>query len=139
MSEEGRCRSTLSSSSTAFGNQFYSSTRNPCPTKDDSSRSYTETWIKNYNQQPRSNTQFCQEFSRREALIEKKPSIYRKAIRPCPVMSCTKHHESTKDVEMVETGQYDSVPSNSSDFKLVSPKISAKTRSIKTSNKYQDL
>ncbi|GBL95811.1 hypothetical protein AVEN_732-1 [Araneus ventricosus] len=27
------------------------------------------------------------------------------SIGPCPVMSCTKHHEAVKDVEMDETGQ----------------------------------
>ncbi|GBN35997.1 hypothetical protein AVEN_86955-1 [Araneus ventricosus] len=69
------------------------------------------------------------------------------SIGPCPIMNeyYSRHHESTKDVEMAETGQYvGSVPYTSSDFKIVSPKNSTKIRPveskspIETSNKYQN-
>ncbi|GBN45106.1 hypothetical protein AVEN_138586-1, partial [Araneus ventricosus] len=61
-------------------------------------------------------------------------------------MSCFKDHESTKDAEMDETGQYaGSIPTTSFDFKIVSPKNSAKIQLVETkspieiSNKYQNL
>ncbi|GBO02513.1 hypothetical protein AVEN_173182-1 [Araneus ventricosus] len=58
-------------------------------------------------------------------------------------MSCTKHREAIKDVEMDETGQL--VDSSPPDFQTVSPKHSAKIRSvkpkspIKTTNLFQNL
>ncbi|GBM12193.1 hypothetical protein AVEN_21002-1 [Araneus ventricosus] len=58
-------------------------------------------------------------------------------------MSSTKHYESTKDVEMDESGQY--VGTTSSDFKIASPTKSAKIKPvktkfpIKTANLYQNL
>ncbi|GBO34199.1 Nucleic-acid-binding protein from transposon X-element [Araneus ventricosus] len=62
---------------------------------------------------------------------------------PCPIETCTKHHEITKDASMeVESGQYGN---HYSDFKLVSPKKAAKIRNdvikspIKTSNKFNEL
>ncbi|GBO00520.1 hypothetical protein AVEN_3739-1 [Araneus ventricosus] len=134
---------TTANRTLTFGNQFYSSTLNLCPAKDDSSKKYTKTLVKSYNQQPRSNGQLCQEISRNEVIIDKNQDFEqkcRKAIReilingghealiasrtnelltyeakiaereaalisigPCPVMSCTKHHEKVKDVEMDET------------------------------------
>ncbi|GBM12194.1 hypothetical protein AVEN_21003-1 [Araneus ventricosus] len=84
MSVERRSRSTLSSSSTAFSNKFLSSALNPCLRNDDSSRSYAESWVKKYNQKPRSNAQFCLEISSREALIDRNQVFAqncRKAIR----------------------------------------------------------
>ncbi|GBM19633.1 hypothetical protein AVEN_107303-1 [Araneus ventricosus] len=183
MSEDVRSRSTLNSSSTAFGNQFYSSTLNTDPVKDDSSMKCTETWITNYNKQPRSNGQICQEISRKEVIIDKNQDFAqkcRKAIReiminggndalissrtnellsyeakiaeseaalitigPCPVISCTKHHEAIKDVEMHVTSQL--VDSSPPDFQTVSPKHSEKIRSLKpkspiiTTNRFQNL
>ncbi|GBN91106.1 hypothetical protein AVEN_66902-1 [Araneus ventricosus] len=45
---------------------------------------------------------------------------------PCPIETCTKHHETTKDASMeVESGQY---ANSYSDFKQVSPKKAAKIR-----------
>ncbi|GBM97584.1 hypothetical protein AVEN_121407-1 [Araneus ventricosus] len=65
------------------------------------------------------------------------------SIGPCPVMSCSKHHEARKDDEMdTETGQY---AADNSEFKVVSPKKAAKnlptlTKSpILTANKFQEL
>ncbi|GBN49926.1 hypothetical protein AVEN_210062-1 [Araneus ventricosus] len=84
MSEDGRSRSTLISSSTALRNTFYLSTLKPCTGKDDSSRNYTETWVKNYNQLPKTNDQFCLEISHREAIIDENQAFAqncRKAIR----------------------------------------------------------
>ncbi|GBN84926.1 hypothetical protein AVEN_61192-1 [Araneus ventricosus] len=62
------------------------------------------------------------------------------SIGPCPVLSCTKHHETSKDVQMDEMDQY-----VDSDFKPVSPNHSAQIRSekpkspIKTANMFQNL
>ncbi|GBN73416.1 hypothetical protein AVEN_106744-1 [Araneus ventricosus] len=33
-----------------------------------------------------------------------------KHIGPCPIPTCTRHHEQVKDIEMVETGQYSDYP-----------------------------
>ncbi|GBN05705.1 hypothetical protein AVEN_139091-1 [Araneus ventricosus] len=83
-------------------------------------------------------------------------------IGPCPIPTCTKHHEVTKDVEMAELGQYniqttttfnqnylkplktDSKPTENP-FKVVTRKNAAKPRptentpEITTSNKFQHL
>ncbi|GBM80937.1 hypothetical protein AVEN_243228-1 [Araneus ventricosus] len=48
------------------------------------SKKYTETWVKSYNQQSRSNGQICQEISREEVIIDKNQDFAqkcRKAIR----------------------------------------------------------
>ncbi|GBN60317.1 Nucleic-acid-binding protein from transposon X-element [Araneus ventricosus] len=185
MSEDGRSRSTLSSSSTKLSfipNQFLSSYK-PSIKEDDSPINYTQSWVQNHNQQPRSDGQICQEISRRESIIDKNQDFAqtcRKVIRdlqinggsaaliasrnnellsyekkidesesilisigPCPVMSCSKHHEAIKDDAMdLETGQY--VDQNS-EFKVVSPKKAAKnlpnlTKSpILTANKFHEL
>ncbi|GBN54595.1 hypothetical protein AVEN_21552-1 [Araneus ventricosus] len=73
MSEDGRSRSTLSSSSTKLNlihNQFLSSYKQSIK-EDDSPTNYTESWVRNLNQEPRSNGQICQEISRRESIIDK--------------------------------------------------------------------
>ncbi|GBN91457.1 Nucleic-acid-binding protein from transposon X-element [Araneus ventricosus] len=186
MEEDGRSRSTLSSSSIKYPNlmhnQFLPSLKQGFKV-DDSPINYTQSWVQNHNQQPRSDGQICQEISRRESIIDKNQDFAqtcRKAIRdlqinggsaaliasrnnelisyekkieesesilisigPCPVMSCSKHHEASKDDVMdLETGQY--VDQNS-EFKVVSPKKAAKnlpnlTKSpILTANKFHEL
>ncbi|GBM35556.1 hypothetical protein AVEN_106776-1 [Araneus ventricosus] len=84
MSEDGRSRSTLSSSSTALSNAFYSSAIRPCTEKDDYSRKYTENWVKSFNKVPKTYYQLCHEISLREATIDKNQAFAqncRKAIR----------------------------------------------------------
>ncbi|GBO13078.1 hypothetical protein AVEN_161973-1, partial [Araneus ventricosus] len=77
-------------------------------------------------------------------------------VGPCPIPDCSRHHNTGKDVEMAEAGQYANYPlpksptppsklSTVNAFKQVSPKKAAKpqlekTQSpIETSNRFQNL
>ncbi|GBO15513.1 hypothetical protein AVEN_39211-1 [Araneus ventricosus] len=167
MSEDGRSRSTLSSTPTDYSKHRINSlsdhkteslsSRISSPTSVDDA---TETWIKHHYQLPRTNGQICQEISRCETNIDKNQKYagncrealrdlrlagsssailisktnelksYKKkvaeseavlkAIGPCPVKRCPKHHETSMEEEMdTETGQYNE---NVQDFKIVPKK-----------------
>ncbi|GBO38117.1 Nucleic-acid-binding protein from transposon X-element [Araneus ventricosus] len=70
MSEGGRSRSLLSSSSTAPSNTNRPSIHMLVYVGDDSSKGYTESWIKDSRKQHATNDQVCQEISRRENVID---------------------------------------------------------------------
>ncbi|GBM13289.1 hypothetical protein AVEN_226275-1 [Araneus ventricosus] len=73
MSEGGRSRSSLSSntlSPTAYRQRSYSSLREPSSSKDDSSRKYTASCLRDNRHLYSTSIQICQEISRREVQID---------------------------------------------------------------------
>ncbi|GBN83792.1 Nucleic-acid-binding protein from transposon X-element [Araneus ventricosus] len=173
MSEGGRTRSSLSGnilSPTAFSQNSNTSPRNPGFAMDVSSRKYTTAWVKEsrFTQKCRKVISNLQINGGNEALIESRNHELKAyesrvteneealiTIGPCPIPTCTKHHEVTKDVEMAEHGQYNfgiTVPSlkteskiTENSFKVVNRKNAAKPRptentpEIVTANKFQHL
>ncbi|GBO00033.1 hypothetical protein AVEN_128900-1 [Araneus ventricosus] len=70
MSEGERSQDLLSSSSTAPSNTNRSSTHSLGYVGEDSSKSYTESWIKDSSKQRATNDRVCQEIFRKENIID---------------------------------------------------------------------
>ncbi|GBL87175.1 hypothetical protein AVEN_270466-1 [Araneus ventricosus] len=74
MSEEGRYRSLLSGNTSfprALSVQSNSSHRKSGYATDDSSRKYTESWVKDNRYKPPSESEICKKIKRYEDIIDK--------------------------------------------------------------------
>lgn len=150
MADGGRSRnsrSSIASPQRTLRAEFNSSRCNSSTATDESSRDYTESWVKNNSHSKRPEIEICHQITHLENsidkaqacamearkfikyyrtddqyLFEKKNQLKRhlekidaaegslKHIGPCPIPTCTRHHEQVKDIEMVETGQYSDYP-----------------------------